>query len=438
MLIKPDTKLDAKSIASALQEALGAEELKQLARQCRFQRRERKLTALELLVACISTLGSGEAQWIADIVRTFNKITGKNVQYKPFYNQLAKKEFPEFLLLVLERLVKKLTMQMIRSQIPGKLSIFSDILIHDGTSFALKDTLARCWPGRFTTNSPAAVELHVTMSLLDDSPIGIMLAPDKDSERLYLPETSELVHRLLLADRGYQGRDYFAELQSAGGYYVIRGTKNIRPMIVKASGSDGRRLAHLEGKKLKWSILPQETVDLNISWGKGASTYRGRLIAIYKRGQRNKKTFTYLHTNLSPENFSFEEVGALYRLRWQIELLFKEWKSYSNLHRFDTSNDKIAEGLIWASLIAATLKRFLAHAAERVLAVEISTQRVAASARLFFDEVLSTLLHAQSALPGLLSRVFAYFAKNTRRAHPQRDRENGRLSVGLAPVVLKD
>jgi hypothetical protein len=265
-----------------------------------------------------------------------------------------------------------------------------------------------------------------------------MLAPDKDSERLYLPETSELVHRLLLADRGYQGRDYFAELQSAGGYYVIRGTKNIRPMIVKASGSDGRRLAHLEGKKLKWSILPQETVDLNISWGKGASTYRGRLIAIYKRGQRNKKTFTYLHTNLSPENFSFEEVGALYRLRWQIELLFKEWKSYSNLHRFDTSNDKIAEGLIWASLIAATLKRFLAHAAERVLAVEISTQRVAASARLFFDEVLSTLLHAQSALPGLLSRVFAYFAKNTRRAHPQRDRENGRLSVGLAPVVLKD
>ena len=177
---------------------------------------------------------------------------------------------------------------------------------------------------------------------------------------------------------------------------------------------------------------------MDISWGKGSKKYHGRLIAIYKRGKRNKKTFTYLHTNLDRERFSFEEVGKLYRLRWQIELLFKEWKSYSNLHRFDTSNHRIAEGLIWASLIAATLKRFLAHAAEHVLGVEISTQRVAASARLFFDEVLSTLLHAKSALPGLLSRVFAYFAENTRRAHPRRDRQIGRLSVGLEPVALKN
>lgn len=438
MHVQPDTKLNAESIAEVLQEALGAEELKQLARQCGFQRRERKITALELLVACISTLGSSEAHWIADIVRTYNKITDKRIKYKPFYNQLAKKEFPEFLLLVLERIVMKFAMRMLDNQLPGKLSLFGDIIIHDGTSFALKDALSNHWPGRFTTVSPSAVELHVTMSVLDDTPIGIMLAPDKDSERLYLPEANELGHRLLLADRGYQGRDYFSELQSAEGYYVIRGTSNIRPTIVKAIGDDGRRLKHLEGKKLKWKILPQETVDLDITWGKGSNKYRGRLVAIYKRGKRNKKTFTYLHTNLSRDNFSVEEVGNLYRLRWQIELLFKEWKSYSNLHRFDTSNQQIAEGLIWASLLAATLKRFLAHSAERVLAVEISTQRVAASARLFFDEVLSTLLHAPSALPGLLSRLFVYFAENTQRAHPQRDRKIGRLSVGLEPIALKN
>lgn len=438
MVVKPDTKIDPESIAELLQETLGAKELKQLARQCGFQKRERKITALELLVSCISTLGSGEAQWIADIVRTYNKITGKNIKYKPFYNQLAKKAFPEFLLLVLERVVRKFAMRMIDYQMPGKLSLFGDIIVHDGSSFALKDALSRHWPGRFTTVSPAAVELHVTMSVLNDTPIGIMLAPDKDSERLYLPEADELVHRLFLADRGYQGRDYFSELQSAGGYYVIRGTSNIRPTIVKAIGADGRILKHLEGKKLKWSILPQETVDLDITWGQGAKQYRGRLVAIYKRGKRNKKTFTYLHTNLSRDSFSVEEVGALYRLRWQIELLFKEWKSYSNLHSFDTSNQEIAEGLIWASLLAATMKRFLAHAAERVLAVEISTQRVAASARLFFDDVLSTLLHAPTALPGLLSRVFAYFAENTRRAHPRRDRKIGRFSVGLEPIALKN
>jgi hypothetical protein len=34
-------------------------------------------------------------------------------------------------------------------------------------------------------------------------------------------------------------------------------------------------------------------------------------------------------------------------------------------HKFDTANAHIAEGLIWASLCATVLKRFLAHAAQR-------------------------------------------------------------------------
>jgi len=276
------------------------------------------------------------------------------------------------------------------------------------------------------------------MSLLDDSPTGIMLAPDKDTERIYAPEAAELVHRLLIADRGYQSRDYFSELQSENAYYIIRGTKNIAPTITEAYGADGRRLPCLEGKSLCWRILPQETVDLSISWGRAAESYSGRLIAIYKRGKRNRKTFTYLHTNLPRRIFPADEVGQVYRLRWQIELLFKEWKSYANLHGFDTANDAIAEGLIWASILAATLKRFLAHAAEHVLAVDISTQRVAASARLFFDEVLSTLLHGPDALPGVLRRVFGFFSGNARRAHPMRDRKTGKHSKGLVPVAVKD
>ncbi len=192
MLIKPDKKVNPTSIANQLKEALGEAELKRIARQCGFQKRERKVTAQELLISCISALGSGDTKWIADILRTFNKLTRKNVQYKPFYNQLAKKEFPEFLLLVLEQVVMKLTMRMIDCEVSGKLSLFGDIIIHDGTSFALKDALAHHWPGRFTTVSPAAVELHVTMSVVENAPIGIMLAPDKDSERLYAPEADEM------------------------------------------------------------------------------------------------------------------------------------------------------------------------------------------------------------------------------------------------------
>ena len=50
-------------------------------------------------------------------------------------------------------------------------------------------------------------------------------------------------------------------------------------------------------------------------------------------------------TNLPRTPFSLDLVGRLYRFRWQIERCFKEWKSYANLHQFDTANVPIAEGL---------------------------------------------------------------------------------------------
>ncbi len=60
----------------------------------------------------------------------------------------------------------------------------------------------------------------------------------------------------------------------------------------------------------------------------------------------HEERYTWLVTNLSRARVTSEQVGQVYRLRWQVELLFKEWKSYANLHAFDTGNASIAEGLI--------------------------------------------------------------------------------------------
>ena len=60
---------------------------------------------------------------------------------------------------------------------------------------------------------------------------------------------------------------------------------------------------------------------------------------------KNKRP-RYLVTNLPRAEFTLEQIGDAYRLRWQVELMFKEWKSYTSLHAFDTSKANIAEGLI--------------------------------------------------------------------------------------------
>jgi hypothetical protein len=55
----------------------------------------------------------------------------------------------------------------------------------------------------------------------------------------------------------------------------------------------------------------------------------------------------------------------------------KEWKSYANLHAFDTANAAIVEGLIGAAMAAAARKRFLASMPQLLAEVPMSTRQVA-------------------------------------------------------------
>ena len=122
--------------------------------------------------------------------------------------------------------------------------------------------------------------------------------------------------------------------------------------------------------------------------------------------------------------------------RWGIELLFKEWKSYANLHAFDTANAGIVEGLIWAAIGAATLKRYLAHATQRVMGVETSTRKTAMCATHVLGDILEALLSGgHRALLATFERAVRYLAVNATRAHPNRDRRTGRLQLGLDPVL---
>ena len=77
---------------------------------------------------------------------------------------------------------------------------FTDILLQDGSSLVVNDKLHEESAGRFTTISPAAVELHTTMNVDKDQPIQISLAPEINGERDFLPEANSLDEKLILSD----------------------------------------------------------------------------------------------------------------------------------------------------------------------------------------------------------------------------------------------
>jgi IS4 transposase len=72
--------------------------------------------------------------------------------------------------------------------------------------------------------------------------------------------------------------------------------------------------------------------DLDVEYKRGKRLVGFRVVVVPGK----EKTMTRPCTNLPRTPFSVDLVAKLYRFRWQVELLFEEWKSYANLHEFDT------------------------------------------------------------------------------------------------------
>ncbi len=396
-----------------------------------FTKRKRIITPYRLALSLVCAMASQSVETIADIVRAFNALTQEFVHYKPFHNQLVKPGFAEFMRGVVELMLTHLTFHVLRPKQDSPLRRFDEIVIQDGSSFALKDSLKEVYPGRFTKVTPSAVELHATMDLFHDNVTQIGLAPDTVGEREFLPTPAALKNKLLLGDRGYTDISYCHEVDQNQGCFLIRYRKDINPLVTEMRSPDAQRI-RLRGRRLKelWPKLKGRSIDANVAWERGKKTIPFRLLALWNP---KTKEHVILVTNLPREEFTFEDVFKIYRLRWQIEHVFKEWKSYACLHKFDTGKPAIVEGLIWASLAAAILKRFFAHSVQLLWQnVEMSTRRTAMSLRYHLDVVMGALLFGHS-LQDALETLFRYLRANAQRAHPKRDRISGRLAMGLEP-----
>lgn len=418
-------------VRDALARALSGDDVNQLGRDTGQAKRLRTVTPHRLFLAVVSALGSAHVESLADLLRAFNYQNGVTVAYKAFYNRLARVGFATFMRKMFARLVERLSEQTLTPEGHVAVARFKDIVIQDGSSFALKQTLRGTFPGRFTTIEPAAVEVHATYSGFSDEVSAVQIAPDAEAERQFLPHPSTLKDRLLLADRGYPSVPYFEAVREQGGSFIVRLTRSYDPWV-RTAWVNGRRVDLSTSRRLSRFLTqyPGRRLDLDVEFERDHRVVGFRVVVLPGRD----KAMTRLCTNLPRTPFSLDLVARLYRFRWQIELCFKEWKSYANLHKFDTGNAHIAEGLIWAGLCAAVLKRFLAHAAQRVgKGTAMSTRRVAMCAHHILHDVVTALLDGFGLL-GPLRRGLTYLLENARRANVQRDRRTGRLRAGLTTV----
>ena len=426
-------QVETNQLLRRFKQAFSEETITEIGRATGFFKRERKMTPMKMIMSLMSCFAGGQGTTLADVQRCYNGLSTAPMAYKPFHNQLSKAGFSRFMQALASHVLSTLVVDVLKPNRAGLLAEFGRVLIQDGSSFAVNDAVRRIYPGRFTTVSPAAVELHVTWNLCRESIEQVVLTPDTFTERAELPAVESLRGDLLLADRGYFDRDYLRAVATHGGSFLVRAQTGINPLIEEVNA--GPRAARVIGRYLKdvrGQLSKKQPNDLTVRWQMGRVVLRCRVISYWNTETRQ---FVHLVTNLPQARYDAATVSQVYRLRWQIELLFKEWKSHANLRAFSTAKPAIVEGLIWAAIVVAAVKRYLAHSVQLIAEVATSTLRTAKCAWQVLPAIIEALLLCQPRrLRAAFIRAIDYLTINAQRAHPHRDRRTGRLATGLEPV----
>ncbi len=386
-----------------------------------FMKRIRAIKPLELVTSIVSALSKGNVTSINEILRQFNGMRlseDEFVAYKPFHNQLRKEEFPKFM-----KQITKQAMAIMLSQdqeIPERLKRFKQVILHDGSTLTVHPELAKTFKGRFTKTAPAAVECHVSLSLFDQVPIKMSIAADSVSEHDFLPAAHTLKGSLFLGDSGYVNLPYFSELEKNSAHYIVKGKKSLNPEITYACNGNGREQPKLIGKKLKKISQKQnrnKVLDFDVKWDK----YSCRIIRCWVAAEEK---FVVWMTNLPRAEFSADEIMMLYRVRWQVELLFKELKSHNNLKKYLTQQKAIVEGLIWASLLTLILKRMVATKAMQ----KVSFFKAAKNSDVWFIPIMQSIaLEEYTKLKEMLEWAFIYLQKNAQLAQQKKSKGDSSL-----------
>lgn len=252
---------------------------------------------------------------------------------------------------------------------------FNGVYVQDSSTISLPAEMAEQFPSCGGDASPASVKvqtrLELTTGALDYVGLEAGNRPDQGAamQQAPLPKGS-----LRIADLGYFGTAILAQLTAQAVFWISR-----LPASTVVFTAEGERL-DLRGwladhvrcgvKELSVQLgvkqrLPARLVAYRVPQ-EVASRRRQKLKAEYQRKGRplTKERlawcdWTVYVTNVEAEILTPKEIQVLYRARWQIELLFKLWKSEGWVAATTSSQPVRQAGEIFARLLAVTVQHWL-------------------------------------------------------------------------------
>jgi hypothetical protein len=296
--------------------------------------------------------------------------------------QAVEQRFTEDMVTFLEALFRRAIRERVRSDrvLAPLLERFPAVFLQDATSISLPPEFGDRFPGCGGSygGGKAVLKLQTRLDLKTGALDAISLEAGRDCDQR-TPLQSDLATpgALRIADLGYFDTKVYQNLSDGGIFWISRlafGTD-----VFTADGAPVARIDDLVGPSgplVDQEVLVGKTAKMAcriVTWRvpeEVANRRRQKLIAVARdKGNPPPSSarlrwcdWTVFVTNVPKERLSAEEIGVLYRARWQIELTFKRWKSQGRIAEMTGTTATRRMVRFWSRLLAMLLQHWVLQA----------------------------------------------------------------------------
>lgn len=360
----------SKKLSTEMTNFLEEESINKIAREVGFIQRERKLSGFKFLDMLLFTHFNHKELSLNDL--SIQLLTRYGITMS---GQSIDERFTEcavvFFRTVLERVLKK----NIRNHTSISFTKYGKVRIKDSTSFQLPENMKDKYKGSGGASSNASIRIQFEYDLKEGSIIELSIHPFNVQDMTNAGETINSIEPgdLVIRDLGYIKIEYLEQIQEKqsayylnrlhsgtnayeliGGKYVEVDFVKLHKFLKKHEMTCMEKVVYL-GKKNKLrsrmivELIPENKYEERVRKIKRKACKNSRNVG------KNAKARMALNIFITNTEIETNQVRNLYTLRWQIELMFKIWKTIGEIHKVKKMKTQRFEVFLIAKLIWITI-----------------------------------------------------------------------------------
>jgi hypothetical protein len=376
MKMKPEVKRMARKVNGKLTTVFDPEHLEVLARQNDFiQRSSSKLRGRDFVELMTTELIEDPAISLEGLCDLLGELNPQAQMTPQALHQRLNPHAVSYLQDVFELALRQ-QLEPVCARLPlGALAPFDRVLLEDSTQCRLHEKLAEDFKGSGGSASTSALKLDVIYEVLHHRLLEVHLSDGKaaDQGRSLAIVPHLRPDDLVLRDLGYLSLESLRQIEAHGAWYLSRLSKGIEVYLEAQAQAEALDLVAYFDKhypdddvidvpvylgqervacRLLAYRLPEPVVAERRRKAWEEARKKGRTLT---QDYLNWLTFGFYITNVTQEVLPAKVVRIVYGLRWQVELMFKNWKSLLNIHILKGTRPERIKCILYGRLITITM-----------------------------------------------------------------------------------